>query len=230
MTVSTAVTDPVPSLRRLPVINTEPPFDDEIDARADVVVGFPALAAHSARNIDRQTALALAFALPSGVPATPPSRVLGPARSRRLHVVPATNEPTPALLRRRGARTDDIEFGPQATPRALLPDPTQWATRISQAIVEITAGVRPIAQLVRWTNCDVYEALQRRVIRAAQESRAAASGRRRAAVVRSVHVSEPVDGVAEVCAVVQHGSRCRALALRLEGVDGRWQCTALQVG
>jgi hypothetical protein len=53
---------------------------------------------------------------------------------------------------------------------------------------------------------------------------------RLAEVVRSVRVSEPHDGVAEVCAVVQQGPRCRAIALRLEGIDGRWQCTALQIG
>jgi hypothetical protein len=53
---------------------------------------------------------------------------------------------------------------------------------------------------------------------------------RLAEVVRSVRVSEPTDGVAEVCAIVQQGPRCRAIALRLEGIDGRWQCTALQIG
>jgi hypothetical protein len=50
------------------------------------------------------------------------------------------------------------------------------------------------------------------------------------ALVRSVHVSEPADGVAEVSALVRRGVRCTAVALRLEGMDGRWQCTALEVG
>lgn len=50
----------------------------------------------------------------------------------------------------------------------------------------------------------------------------------RRAVVRSVHVSEPADGVAEVCATVQRGLRATTMALRIEGVDGRWQCTALE--
>lgn len=45
----------------------------------------------------------------------------------------------------------------------------------------------------------------------------------------SVRVSEPADGVAEVSAVVRHGARTRAVALRLEGMDGRWQCTVLSV-
>jgi hypothetical protein len=42
-------------------------------------------------------------------------------------------------------------------------------------------------------------------------------------------VDEPADGVAEVCAVVSHGERFRAIALRLEGIDGRWRCTVLQL-
>ena len=49
-------------------------------------------------------------------------------------------------------------------------------------------------------------------------------------VVRSVHVSLPADGVAEVAALVRRGARSTAVALRLEGLDGRWQCTALELG
>ena len=43
-------------------------------------------------------------------------------------------------------------------------------------------------------------------------------------------MSEPVDGVAEVAALVRRGARSTAVALRLEGLDGRWQCTALELG
>jgi len=49
-------------------------------------------------------------------------------------------------------------------------------------------------------------------------------------VVRSLHVSAPADGVAEVAALVRRDARSTALALRLEGLDGRWQCTALELG
>jgi hypothetical protein len=45
-----------------------------------------------------------------------------------------------------------------------------------------------------------------------------------------VHVCEPVDGVAEVSAVAHRGGRAHAVAARLEGVDGRWRCTAVQIG
>ena len=42
--------------------------------------------------------------------------------------------------------------------------------------------------------------------------------------LNSVHVCEPADGVAEVCAVVFTGARYRAIAARLEGLDGHWRC------
>ena len=99
--------------------------------------------------------------------------------------------------------------------------------------------MRPVSQLVRWTTAAIYEELCARVARPAAAARPAVRTRvgnrdvvatRLAEVVRSVRVSEPGDGVAEVCAIVQQGPRCRAIALRLEGIDGRWQCTALQIG
>jgi len=45
-----------------------------------------------------------------------------------------------------------------------------------------------------------------------------------------VHVCEPVDGVAEISAVARRAGRAHAIAARLEGIDGRWRCTAVQIG
>jgi len=45
--------------------------------------------------------------------------------------------------------------------------------------------------------------------------------------VRSLHLQERPEGVVEVCATVQRGTRAGAFALRLEGLDGRWRCTEL---
>jgi hypothetical protein len=45
--------------------------------------------------------------------------------------------------------------------------------------------------------------------------------------VRSLHVQERPEGVAEVCATVRRGPRMAAIALRLEGIGGRWCCTEL---
>src|SRR5882757_2701853 len=50
------------------------------------------------------------------------------------------------------------------------------------------------------------------------------------AVLRSIRVFEPADGVAEISAVIQIGPRFRAVAARLEGLDGRWRCVRLQLG
>ena len=118
------------------------------------------------------------------------------------------------------------EFGPRPTGRAALPAPRTWAGRVVQAIVEVLAGVRPATQLVRWTTEDVYEQISSRVLGA---HGCAADGPLRG-VVRSLHVSEPADGVAEVCALVRRGARSTAVALRLEGMDGRWKCTAIELG
>jgi hypothetical protein len=115
-------------------------------------------------------------------------------------------------------------FGPRPTASDELPDPAAWARRMVQAVIEVLTGVRPLAQLVRWTSPDVYAGLQRRGAAAVRP----ASGRR--AVVRSVHLCEPADGVIEACAVVIGNGRARAVALRLEGLDGRWRMTALEIG
>lgn len=116
-------------------------------------------------------------------------------------------------------------FDPQPTPRRDLPEPEPWSTRFLQAVVETLAGCRPSAQLQEWTSPTVHSL----VVRAAQDRRWISSARA-LPTVRSVHVGEPADGVAEVCAVVQRGRRFVAVAARLEGIDGRWRCVALELG
>lgn len=48
-------------------------------------------------------------------------------------------------------------------------------------------------------------------------------------VVRSINVHETDDGVAEVSSVFGTPNRAFALAIRLEGLDGRWRATNLEV-
>lgn len=140
---------------------------------------------------------------------------------------PPTGEPVSLRLVPPAAMDDD--FGPQPTARADLPDPAPMTRRLIQAIGEILAGARPAGQLSRYTTLDVLEHLERST---GWLGRSTTGGRTAALrpVVSSVHVSEPADGVAEVCAVLDTGPRRRALALRLEGQDGRWRCTRLQFG
>jgi hypothetical protein len=115
---------------------------------------------------------------------------------------------------------------PTSSRRDLLPDPRPWTARLAQAIAEVLAGARSPGQLGDVASLDVLRMLERGAGRLGGDS----AGPRRRPVVRSVHVSEPCDGVAEGCAVVDTGARRRALALRLEEVRGRWRCTALHVG
>lgn len=122
--------------------------------------------------------------------------------------------------------SDESFFGPQHTSSQDLPDPRSWAAHMAQALVEVMAGARPAPQVIRWTAPEVYSTVARRAAMAAR--RGGGAGRR--AVVRTVRVCEPVDGVAEACAVVVDGTRVRAIAMRLTGVDRRWLVTELQVG
>lgn len=127
--------------------------------------------------------------------------------------------------------SDEQVFGPQRTSRCALPDPTPWAARIVQGLLEVMTGSRPAAQVVRWTTPEVHAVVARRgalVARRAAEGRGRAP-RHRIRVLR-VRVCEPADGVAEAGVVVRDGTRVRAVAVRLVGQDGRWRVSALQVG
>jgi hypothetical protein len=142
----------------------------------------------------------------------------------------ATAEPATAPLRlvpRTTAIDHDVDpaVAAVATPSTALPDPGPWTAQLVQAVVEVLAGERQRQQLVRWLSPEVYGELGRHLSLA---PRAAGAPRLRR-TVSSVHVTEPADGVVEASVVVVGGRRARAVALRLEGLDGRWRCTRLAV-
>ncbi len=120
---------------------------------------------------------------------------------------------------------EDCERRP--TLRSQLPDPRPFVAKIAQAIVEVIAAQRPAPQLIRHTSPNVYAGLARRALVAARRQQ---TGARRPAMVRRVRVCEPADGIVEACAVVVAHGRVRAIALRLEGLDGRWIVTQLTIG
>ncbi|MBM6404394.1 hypothetical protein JQN72_09095 [Phycicoccus sp. CSK15P-2] len=127
--------------------------------------------------------------------------------------------------------SDEQVFGPQRTTRADLPDPEAWAARMAHALLEVMSGVRPAPQVLRWTTPDVYAVVARRGSRVARRHTQGRGPRARHRVaVRRVRVCEPAEGVAEATVVLQHGPRVRAMALRLQGQDGKWRVSALQVG
>ncbi len=167
-----------------------------------------------------------------------------PVRAFRLTVVPTPqppvcDEPALPLVRhgvtppraphRPGPRPRELhqrtpDFGPTWSSRSDLPDPALAGRRLLLLVLEGLADLRPLAQVQRLTAPTLYARL---------------TGRRRPAwcaggtapvLLGPVHVCEPVDGVAEISAVARRSGRAHAVAARLEGIDGRWRCTALQIG
>lgn len=116
---------------------------------------------------------------------------------------------------------------PPAHPAADLPNPGRWARHLAQALVEVLAGARCASQLSPLASLPVLEHLERATGRFGRRPGRAPAQR---PTISSVRVALPHHGVAEVCAVIDTGPRRRAMALRLEARDGRWLCTALEIG
>jgi hypothetical protein len=114
---------------------------------------------------------------------------------------------------------------PRDQVTAELPEPRRWAAQFVQAAAEVAAGYRPCTQLLRWTSEEVYTLLTRRgQLIAGQEL--AGPARTRVQAVRTCLVGDAV----EAAAVVTDQQRVRAMALRMEGRNGRWRVTALEIG
>lgn len=116
-------------------------------------------------------------------------------------------------------------FGVRPTGRLELPSPAAYGRRLVIAVIETATGRRSASQLAQHAAPGVQAGLVRD---AGKISRLGTASR--PASLHSLHVSEPADGVAEIVAVVRVDSRFRAIALRLEGLDGRWRCVRLQIG
>lgn len=119
-------------------------------------------------------------------------------------------------------------FAPQRTPSTALPDPEPFVRNLTRGVLEVFAGVREVDQLARWLTEDPYRKLVTRANLAARaRSARGVPARRPVHAILSVHQSSPADGVVESVVVVQGPARTRAVAMRIEGVDGRWRATSL---
>ncbi|CCG04925.1 Rv3235 family protein [Blastococcus saxobsidens] len=147
----------------------------------------------------------------------PALRLVQPGRSVPRPV------PRPGPRPRTGPAARD-EFGPVLCGRADLPPVGEVARRLVTMALEALTGRRPLAQLQPLTTVGVYAAMS-----AGRRPRWCAEGNA-PVIVGRLRVCEPVDGVAEISAVAHRNGRAHAVAARLEGIDGRWRCTALQIG
>ncbi len=120
-------------------------------------------------------------------------------------------------------REPDADFGPSWSARADLPAPAEAGRSVVVMALEVLAGRRPVAQLRGLTTPGLFASLS-----SGRRPQWCSAGMAPFAVGR-VHVDEPVDGVAEISVVVRRAGRAHAVAARLEGLDGRWRCTALQI-
>lgn len=186
--------------------------------------------------LDR-TSTAAEQAVVQPVPAPPLRRLPVPATEPRPALRVVRDEPDEGvpgqgvLVFERAHAEDDPDAAFAArrpTSAGDLPDPARWVAQFVQVAVEVAAGFRPAGQLVRWTSDDVFQRLQRRN-RLAGRPEMRTRARAGHTQVRGVRVCLPRDGVVEASAVVWGRDRVRAVALRLEGWDGRWRVTALEL-
>lgn len=121
-------------------------------------------------------------------------------------------------------------FGPQPTPTVDLPDPEPFLRNVTQGVLEVFSGVREVDQLMRWVAEDAYRSL---VVRANLATRARNArgqvAQRPPQSILAVQHSSPADGVVEGVVIVRGPARSRAVAMRIEGLDGRWRVTSLAV-
>lgn len=143
----------------------------------------------------------------------------------------ATLPAGPARVIRARDDEDLIEFfAPQRTSHTALPDHDPFVRNLTRGVLEVLSGAREVDQLARWLTEDPFRKLVTRANLAARaRSARGVPARRPVHAIVSVRHQSPADGVVESVVIVRGAARTRAVALRLEGVDGRWRATSLAV-
>lgn len=132
-------------------------------------------------------------------------------------------------------RTDAAGTTSAARPRLyLVPpprpcthrDPRPVAANFARGVAEVMARSRSADQLRDLATWEVVRIIERAATRQPYTPHRARLQPR----LRSVHLAAPCDGVIEACAVVDGGTRTRALAFRMESNGTAWRCTIVQFG
>ena len=110
----------------------------------------------------------------------------------------------------------DEDFAPQPTSAANLPEITPLIHQFIHNVLEIWAGRRSSQQLQLSCHYTIFSQLQHATGSMTEIGR-----------VRKTRITEPIDGVCEATVTVRFGDRLRVIAIRFEGLDGRWLCTCL---
>ncbi|WBU37817.1 Rv3235 family protein [Homoserinibacter sp. YIM 151385] len=121
-------------------------------------------------------------------------------------------------------------FSAQPTATEALPDPAPLLENLARCVIEILAGARELEQISRWVSDEVYRHLLKRVVISSRARQARGQRASRPAfAVGSMQACVPRSGIVEAAIVVHGRARTRVVAIRLEGLDGRWRATALHV-
>ncbi|CAN2209591.1 hypothetical protein MCEMRE203_00958 [Candidatus Nanopelagicaceae bacterium] len=128
-----------------------------------------------------------------------------PAQSAKLYLVPSTF----------GEDLEPDEM-PIPTSAAELPELHAWTMKFAVSVIEIWAGRRQPAQLISLCHRVIYMELLKKM-----------GSQKEIGRIRTIHQSQPLDGICESTVTVRFGDRLRAMIIRFEGQNGRWLCTAL---
>ena len=159
-------------------------------------------------------------------PLRTPARMASVQGALALDLAPRFEPPAPPLVPS-DASCDVVDVAEDHRARV-----EAFAGRYLRAAVEIVAGDRPAAQVVRHTHPEVYEDLRRRALLVARAGgHTPGLGRSREAVrpqLVSSRTSFVRDDAVEASMTVRYGARCRAVAARFELTRDRWVCVALE--
>lgn len=134
-----------------------------------------------------------------------PREEIQPPRKPKLYLIPSTF-----------GEEFETEFAPEPTSAADLPDIKQLVQKFIYNVVEIWAGRRSVNQVQSLCHYKVFVEIQR-----------VAGTHKEIGRVRKLRVTEPLDGISESTVTIRFGDRLRVAAIRFEGQDKRWLCTAL---
>jgi len=135
-----------------------------------------------------------------------PEREIAPQKAR-LYLAPSTF-----------GEVFDKDEQPKPTSASELPEIHRWISTYIMSVVEVLTGRRQPAQLIERTHRVIYQQLLRNI-----------GMLKSVAKIRTLHLTEPLDGICEATITIAVDGRVRAIAMRCEGVNGRWLCTALRL-
>jgi hypothetical protein len=124
----------------------------------------------------------------------------------------------------------DGYFANATAKKSELGDPKPVLAFLAQSVIETLAGVRDVDQSARWLSDSVYQQLRQRSL-ASKRSRLDKNqpAMRPNLVIGKISTFSPRDGVVEGVVIVHNRDRARAVAIRLEGYNGRWRAKSVAV-